>query len=70
MFCRYQNLFFEVGALWSRAIIGEAGAEIFYLQPEPKKNIWSRSQGKMARLRNNGYSKILSGNIWHELEPK
>ena len=52
------------------AIIGEAGAEIFYLQPEPKKNIWSRSQGKMARLRNNGFSKILSGNIWHELEPK
>ena len=32
----------------SRSYIGGAGAEIFYLEPEPKKNIWSRSRGKMS----------------------
>ena len=33
--------------------MGGAGADIFSLEPEPKKkNIWSRSRGKMARLCN------------------
>ena len=46
---------FGEGAGLSRAFIGGSGAEIFYLEPEPKKNIWSRSRGKMARVRNTGY---------------
>ena len=34
--------------------MGGAGADIFYLEPERKKNIWSRSRGRMAQLRNTG----------------
>ena len=29
-----------------------AGDDILYQEPEPKKKIWSRSRGKMARRRN------------------
>ena len=50
-----QNLFFGAGACRSQAFIGGArtGAKIFHLDPEPKKkNIWSRSRGKIVRLRN------------------
>ena len=44
---------------WSRsqAFIGGAGADIFNLEPEPEKNIWSRSRGKMARLLNTAKKK-------------
>ena len=48
----YQNLVFGARAGTNQALIGGAGAEIFYLEPEPKKNSWSRSRGKLVRLRN------------------
>ena len=50
MFFLHKNLFFGAEAGRSRAFMGGAGADIFYLEPEPKKNIWSRSRGKLARL--------------------
>ena len=28
------------------------GAEVLWVEPEPKKNSWSRSRGNMARLLN------------------
>ena len=48
----YQNRFFGAGR--SRAFISGAGtgAEIFTWIRSRKKYIWSRSRGKMARLRN------------------
>ena len=55
----YQYLFFGAGAGRNQAFIGGAGADIFDLEPEPKKNIWSRSRGKRARRRNTG-RKILN----------
>ena len=39
--------------------MGGAVADIFY--PEPKKKIWSRSRGKLARLCNTDLLKLLKG---------
>ena len=52
MFFKNQNLFFGAGDSWNRAYTDGPGAEFFHLEPEPKKNIWSRSRGKMVRLSN------------------
>ena len=45
MFC-IKVCFIGAGASRSRAFKGGAGAEIFYMKPEPKKKIWSRSREK------------------------
>ena len=47
MFC-IKVCFLGAGAGRSRAFKGGAGAEIFYIKPEPKKKIWSRSRKKKS----------------------
>ena len=43
------------------------GAMLLWVEPEPEKNIWSR--GKMARLRNTGFSEPVGDQIF-KVEPE
>ena len=51
MFC-IKVCFLGAGAGRSRAFKGGAGAEIFYIKPEPKKKNLEPEPRKMPRLRN------------------
>ena len=68
MFC-IDICFFGAGAGRSRAFIGGAGADIFYLEPDPKK-ISNAGSGSTTLF----HSTVLSGKILQELvlepEPK